>query len=200
VRALPPIYANLGCGPRSGARAPEFFAGWRELRVDVEAAVDPDIVADISDLGAIASQSLDGVWCSHCLEHLYEHQVDRALSEMARILRPDGHACILVPDLQTVAGYIAADKMHETLYGSPAGPITPHDVVFGFGRDVAEGLTFMAHRCGFTPSAMIRHLQSAAFGEFVLVRRANFELAVIARKSPWPTAAERDALVERLRL
>ncbi len=193
------IFANLGCGPK-GSRRPPLFEGWSELRVDIEPDVDPDILADITDLSAIPSNSVHGAWSSHCVEHLYQHQVGPALAEIHRILHPEGFVCILVPDLQTIASYIAADKMHEPLYESPAGPITPHDVVFGFGREIAKGYTYMAHRCGFTPSAMVEHLQAAQFGQFLVMRRPNFELAVLAHKTTWASDAEREALAQQLRL
>jgi SAM-dependent methyltransferase len=194
------IYANLGCGPRGVGRSGLVFNGWRELRVDIEPAVEPDILADITDLSPIASASMDGVWSSHCLEHLYQHEVVIALSEFRRILNPQGVACILVPDLQAIASFIAADRLNETVYEAPAGPITAHDVVFGFGKEVARGFTHMAHRCGFTPSVMVDCLRTAGFDQFVVIRRSNFELAALAHKTGWRTAEEREAMAHPLRL
>jgi SAM-dependent methyltransferase len=194
------VFANLGCGPRGGGRTPAMFTGWRELRVDADAAVEPDIQADLVDLSAIESGSVQGVWSSHCLEHLFQHQVADALLEMRRILSSDGFACIAVPDLQTIAGFIAADRMHETIYTAPAGPITPHDVVFGYGAAVAEGRPLMGHRCGFTPSVLTQALDAARFGQFIVLRRPNFELIALAHKSGWASATERDRLIERLGL
>jgi len=193
------IFANLGCGPRGSAR-PQIFSDWRELRIDVESAVQPDIVASVTDLSQIPSNTMDGVWSSHCIEHLYQHEVPVALAEIHRILAPDGVVCILVPDLQTIAAFIAADKMHEPVYEAPAGPITPHDIVFGFGREIAKGFTYMAHRCGFTPSAMVAALTAASFAEFVVIRRSNYELAALAHKTGWRSNDEREAMVSRLRL
>jgi predicted SAM-dependent methyltransferase len=191
------LFANLGCGPKRG-RQPSIFDGWRELRVDIEPAINPDIVADITDLSPIPSNSVDGVWSSHCLEHLYQHQVPVALGEITRILAPGGVACLLVPDLQAIAAYIAADKIHEPVYESPAGPICPHDVVFGFGKQIANGFTHMAHRCGFTPSAMVAYLKGAAFGQCVVMRRQGFELAALAHKTAWTSEGEREAMVRLL--
>jgi SAM-dependent methyltransferase len=192
------VYANLGCGPR-GRRKPAIFADWRELRVDVEPAVEPDIVADITDLSLIPSNAVDGVWCSHCIEHLYQHEASTALREILRILVPDGIACILAPDLQTIAGFIAADRMHEPVYESPAGPITPHDVVFGYGRDIARGWTHMAHRSGFTPTTLVAALRDAGFAEFVVMRRPGFELAALAHKTGWRSEGEREIMARQLR-
>jgi hypothetical protein len=78
--------------------------------------------------------------------------------------------------------------------------VTPHDVVFGFGPAIAAGRLTMAHRCGFTPAAMTRHLQAAGFGGYALLRRPNFELAVILRKHDWGDPRERDSLLADLDL
>jgi SAM-dependent methyltransferase len=187
-----PIFANLGCGPQGGGRVSPVFRDWRELRVDAEPAVAPDILADLTDLSAIPTGSLDGAWCAHSLEHLYLHQAPVALAEMRRILAPHGFLCLVVPDLQTVAQHIVADKMHETLYQSPAGPITPHDVVFGHGRHIARGF-------GFIPSIMVEALRAGGFEQFVVIRRPNFELGAIAHRTSWASDAERERVVEQLR-
>jgi predicted SAM-dependent methyltransferase len=193
------IFANLGCGPRDANRFPPLFDGWRELRVDIEAAVEPDILADITNLSQIPSESVDGAWCSHCIEHLHQHQVGPALREIRRILAPGGVACILAPDLQAIARFIVADQLHATIYHAPAGPISAHDVVFGYGPDIARGLSHMAHRCGFTPSVLVDCLKAASFEEFVVTRRGNFELAALASKTGWRSEAERDSMVRSLR-
>ena len=117
------------------------------------------------------------------------------------MLRIDGFVCVIVPDLQSVAQYIAADKMHEPLYFSPAGPITPHDIVFGFGPAVAHGRRSMVHRCGFTPGMLQQCFQRLPFGEVLLRRRsARFELAALARATPAKDEAERAALLAALEL
>jgi SAM-dependent methyltransferase len=194
------VFVNAGCGPAGHARLPSFFESWRQLRVDVDAAVAPDVVADITDLSAIDSGSVDAIWSAHCMEHLYVHEVEPALSEFHRILKDDGFACIIVPDLQTIAQYIVSDRLHEVIYESPAGPVTAHDVLFGFGPAVARGSISMAHRCGFTPTAMLQRLRQSSFVEVVLRRRPSLELAALALKkaSSHPTA--RDALLTDLAL
>jgi hypothetical protein len=124
-----------------------------------------------------------------------------ALAEFRRVLREDGFLCVIVPDLQTVAQYVAADRLHETLYQSPAGPVTPHDIFFGFGAAIASGRTSMAHRCGFTPSMLQRCFNGLPFGEVLLRRRsAQLELAAVARATPAKNDAERAALMTALEL
>jgi SAM-dependent methyltransferase len=194
-----PLLVNVGCGPVGSGHLPAMFDGWQHLRVDVDPQAAPDVIADIVDLSAISSESVDAVWAAHCVEHLYPHQVRPALAEFHRILNPNGFACIIVPDLQTIARYIVEDRLHEVIYRSPAGPVTAHDILFGFGPAVAAGRWRMAHHCGFTPTLMLQRLGEISFGETVLQRRPNLELAAIVCRRPFTTAAERDALLTRLK-
>jgi SAM-dependent methyltransferase len=194
------LVINVGCGP-PGGRLPPHFTDWRELRVDVDPAVQPDVVADLTDLSMIPAGSADALWASHCVEHLYAHEVPLALAQFRRVLREDGFALIVVPDLQSVAQYVAADHLHETLYQSAAGPITPHDMLFGHGAAIAAGQTAMAHRCGFTPGMLQHCFRDQPFAELLLRRRLReFELVALARVSPARDAEERAALITSLGL
>jgi SAM-dependent methyltransferase len=195
------VLVNVGCGPRNAVNLPTYFDNWRQLRVDVDPAVQPDIIADLTDLSPIPDGSADAVWAAHCVEHLYEHQVSVALAEFRRVLRDDGFVCVIVPDLQAVAQYIADDRLHEPLYHSPAGPVTAHDIFFGFGAAIASGRTFMAHRCGFTPGSLQRCFQQHPFGELLVRRRtADLELAAVARVTAAKDDEERAALMTALEL
>jgi protein O-GlcNAc transferase len=194
------LFVNLGSGPKQSAWLPAMFADWRELRVDADPKAAPDLLADITDLSAIETGSIDAIWSAHCLEHLYLHQVGGAIAEMHRILTDDGFMCLIVPDLQVLAEYIVNDKLHEVVYQSAAGPVTAHDILFGYGPYIARGHSGMAHRCGFTPGLLVRELQKLPFAEIILRRRPNHELAAVARKRPPATDAEREALLEALEL
>ena len=194
------LLINLGCGPKGSAWLPAMFSNWREVRVDLDAEVAPDILADITDLSAIESGSVDAIWSAHCIEHVYLHQVSQAVAEAYRILRDDGFYCLIVPDLQAIADYIAQDRLHEVVYESPAGPVMAHDMIYGHGRSIARGRVSMAHRCGFTPSLMLQKLREAPFAEIVMRRRPNQELAAIARKQASASDAEREAFLTALAL
>ncbi len=189
------ILLDIGCGEPGAAALPAVFSAWRRVRIDIDPDVHPDIVANASDLSAVASGGADAVWTAHCIEHLYEHDVGKALREILRVLGEDGFACILVPDLQRIAELVANDRLEDVIYDAPAGPVRAHDVVFGFGPAIARGQTDMAHRCGFTPKSIARHLQAAGFGGYALLRRPGFEIAAIARRRAWADGGERDELL-----
>ena len=191
---------NLGSGTKGTTWLPAMFDDWRELRVDIDAATAPDILADITDLSAIESGSVDAVWSAHSLEHLYLHQVGTAVAEAYRILVDDGFFCMIVPDLQVIAEFLATDRLHDVVYQSPAGPITAHDMIYGYGNSLARGNEAMAHRCGFTPTLLMQKLAEAPFAEIVLKRRPNHELAGIGCKRQPADDADREAFLAALQL
>ncbi len=191
---------NAGSGESTHGNLPAYFKGWRQIRVDVNDAVAPDVVASVTDLSVIADGSVDAVWSAHCVEHLYAHEVPTALQEFRRVLNDTGFACIIVPDLQSIAEYIANDRLDEAIYESSAGPVTAHDMIWGFGAAIARGETAMAHRCGFTPTVFLNCLKQAEFGEIALRRRSNLELAAIALKHDSGSNLRRESLLSRLAL
>lgn len=170
---------HVGCGmPDPGKLPPQFFAAgaWREVRFDIDPSVAPDILGTITDMHAVDRASVDAVWSAHNVEHLFAHEVPIALAEFRRVLRPDGFALITVPDLQRVAELVAQDRLMEPAYISPAGPIAPLDMMFGFGGAIAGGNHFMAHRTGFTARSLDAALRGAGFAQVRVVRDEAFAL------------------------
>jgi hypothetical protein len=75
---------------------------------------------------------------------------------------------------------VAEDKLTEPAYTSPAGPITPFDILYGFRASIAQGNTYMAHRCGFTETAF-RERTANGFASVATMRRpAAYDLWAIA--------------------
>ncbi len=158
---------HVGCGPfNSRALPPEFrTTEWKEVRLDIDPSVSPDIVASMTDMSGVPSNSVDAVWSAHNLEHLYAHEVPLALREFSRVLKPGGVAVLIIPDLQEVARHVAEGNLDQTLYVSPAGPICAIDVLFGHRGYIASGNRFMAHKTGFTAKSLQRRLAEAGFAE-----------------------------------
>ena len=202
--AMPPerqkLVVNVGCGPvRQLTRSP-LFASWRQLRVDIDESVDPDIIADLTDLSPIRDDIADAVWSSHCVEHLYRHQVRGAVAEFYRILGEDGFMVMLVPDLQAVAENIVEDKFDEPIYNAPAGSVSAHDMFYGFGMAIAGGQTSMAHKCGFTPTGLVNLMNESQFAEYAIRRLPSLELALVARKTLGTEETNCEALLQALAL
>jgi SAM-dependent methyltransferase len=195
------VLLNAGSGKPGNLRLPPIFRSWRQIRVDIDPDAEPDLLANVSDLSAVPDGTVDAIWCAHCVEHLFAHEVPLALSEFRRVLRHDGFACIIVPDLQQISQWIADDRLHETIYESPAGPVTAHDMLWGYGPAIERGATQMAHHCGFTPTLFLDRLKEAGFREIVLRRRKNkLELAGLALQTPSKSMEQRKKKMAELGL
>jgi SAM-dependent methyltransferase len=180
------IVLNVGCGypTRQGVHPTFQGAEWRELRLDIDPTVNPDIVCSMTDMHPIATSSIDAVWSSHNLEHLQRHEVPLALSEFMRVLRPGGQMLLTLPDLQRIAELVASDGLEDEAYRSPSGPITPLDMIYGHTPSLARGNRHMAHKTGFTARTLGQILVEAGFAG-VALHREGFALWARAYK---PTA------------
>ena len=189
-----PQFLHVGCGSKHKDRTTPGFnrPEWNEVRLDVDPAVAPHITASMLDMSALESGSMDALFSSHNIEHLYPHEVPQALAEFKRVLKPEGWAVITCPDLQSVAELIAHDKLEEAAYVSPAGPIAPLDILYGHRTSLARGNLYMAHRTGFTLKTLIGALQNAGFSSVAGMRRKGpeFDLWIVAS----PTNCGQDKL------
>ena len=183
-------FLHVGCGPKHKDRTTRGFntSNWKELRFDIDEAVQPDLVGTMTDMSSVASGSVDAVFSSHNIEHLYPHDVPVALAEFLRVLKPDGFAVITCPDLQSVCALIAEDKLTEPAYTSPAGPIAPLDILYGHRPAMARGNLYMAHRCGFTQKVLTGTLQAAGFATVAAKRRGHpyYDLWALGTASALP--------------
>lgn len=190
------MFLHVGCGPKHKDRTTRGFntPEWTELRFDIDKSVDPDIVGTMLDMSAVADASVDAVFSSHNIEHLYPHEVPLTLKEFLRVLQPDGFVVITCPDLQSVCALVADDKLTETAYTSPAGPIAPLDILYGYRPSMSRGNLFMAHRCGFTQKVLVGALQSSGFTSVASTRRGRpyYDLWAVATKSMLDEAALRE--------
>lgn len=177
---------HVGSGHRkNGAKLPAALQSseWREIRLDVDPANEPDIVGSMLDMASVQSASMDAIYSAHNIEHVYFHEVSIMLKEFLRVLKPDGFLIVTCPDLQTVSLLVAEDKLTKPVYQSQAGPITPLDILYGYSAAIAAGNHFMAHKCGFTLSSLTQELRSAGFKTIAGKRRTNgLDLWVVATK------------------
>jgi Methyltransferase domain len=174
---------HAGCGPN---KKPKGYESFRETRLDCDPQCKPDIVASIVAMPMVETGSFAAVFCQHCLEHLFHHEVALALAEFNRVLEDGGICEVIVPDLQGIGGRLAADEAEVPLYGNMVwGAISPLDMIFGHRASVARGNLHMAHRTGFTSSVLKAALCRAGF-EKVLVERVGFDLKGQAVKEVMP--------------
>lgn len=175
---------HVGCGPPNPEGVHERFRGpdWREVRLDIDPSVQPDILGSIVSMPDVPAEAVDAVWSSHNLEHVYAHEVPVVLREFYRVLRPKGVVLVAVPDLLHVAKSIAKGGLEETLYMSAAGPIAPLDMVYGHRASIQSGNEFMAHRTGFTARTLSTKLEQAGFAEVAVITPGDRALWGTGRK------------------
>lgn len=180
-----PVFLHVGCGRLRKDRTTRGFGApdWRELRLDIDPAVKPDVVGSMTDMSEVPDACMDGLYSSHNIEHLYPFEVPLALAEFKRVLRPEGFAVITCPDLRSVAALVADDRLAEPAYTSSAGPISPLDMLYGHQADLAKGNLYMAHRTGFTSRTLEAALRAAGFESVVLLQRPRaFDLWALATR------------------
>lgn len=175
---------HVGCGPKSPHRLHPLFRDeriWDEVRLDLDPKVIPDIICSTVDMRRlVASSSVDAVWSSHNLEHLFDHEVPLALSEFRRVLKPGGFLLLRCPDLLAVVETIVRSGLDVPAYTSPAGPITPLDMLFGHRASIAQGNRYMAHQTGFSDARLGRLLLEAGFAEVMTKSASHYDLWAVA--------------------
>lgn len=181
------VLLHVGCGPVTldCLPLPGFQTSvWREIRLDADPSVRPDIVGTMTDMSAVPDDFADAIYSSHNIEHLYPHEVPMALAEFLRVLKPAGFLVVTCPDLQSLCRLVVDDKLDQAAYVSPAGPIAPIDVLYGHRPQMAAGNLYMAHHCGFTLTTLMTVLREAGFAAVNGLRReAAFDLWVLVSKS-----------------
>jgi hypothetical protein len=182
------IFLHVGCGSKNKSTIKGFQTDdWKEIRFDIDENVRPDIKGSMTDMSAVEPGSIDAVYSSHNIEHLYPHEAPIALANFHKVLKKDGFVVLTCPDIQTVCEHVVNDKLLDPLYVSPAGPIAPIDILYGHRGFIAKGNSYMAHKCGFTYSTLVREFTKAGFLEVYGGRRkGSFDLWAIAFKQSLP--------------
>jgi SAM-dependent methyltransferase len=179
---------NVG-GNSKSIPIPPHFDGWDHHLLDIDPTGGPEIVCDAREMQTLAPSTYDAVYCSHNLEHYFRHDLPRVLAGFLHVLKPDGFADIRVPDMKAVFEDMLGRNLDidDVLYESPAGPITVNDVIYGWGRKIAEtGNDYFAHKNGFTHRSLVQALRAAGFA-VVFTGPRPYEVSAIAfKKEPSP--------------
>jgi FkbM family methyltransferase len=169
---------------------PVIYDGWQRVLLDIDPACNPDVVCDARELGTLDEGCYDSVYCSHNLEHYYHHDVARVLAGFCHVLKDDGFVYIRVPDIAWLMREVAAKDLDigDVLYQSQLGPITVHDVVYGYGVEIARsGNDYFAHKTGFSTSTLTAALQAAGL-HWVFVSCSNTNITAIGfKQAPTPS-------------
>lgn len=172
------VLLNVGSGKNKLNFA--CFNEFTEITVDADTYLNPDIVANILELDVFDSESVDVFWLSHTLEHIYRSQVPDVLFNINRMLKDNGIAIIIVPNLKFIAEKIVSGNIHEPLYVSDAGPVSALEMIYGLVMNVDE--PFMYHKTGFTEEYASALLSSMNITGFVKAIESN--LFILITKKP----------------
>jgi len=182
---------NVGGGSKQTTLPPQ-YEGYEHVLLDIDPTGEPDICCDARELATLAPAQFDAVYCSHNLEHYHKHEVPKVLAGFRHVLKPGGFAHIRVPDIPAVmkAAVERGLDPDDTLYDSPAGPISVLDVIYGYARQIeASGVDFYAHKTGFSNRSLVRVLQQAGFRR-TFSALGNLEISTLAFQHE-PDAATR---------
>lgn len=106
VSSVSRIELELGCGNRKRHR--------QAIGVDMLDYPDVDIVGDIYEvLAVLPNQSVDAVYSYHFVEHVPD--VSKLLSELARIVKPNGCVEFVAPHFSNP--YFYSDPTHRSFFG-----------------------------------------------------------------------------------
>ena len=142
---------HAGCGREP---LPAWIPATEEVRLDINPAVQPHIVAPLTDMGEIGP--FDAAYSSHCLEHLPPDDARVALAEFRRVLKPGAPLIIIVPNIE---GVPCDDTV---IYVCDAGPITGKDMHLGHQGLVREN-PYMAHWQQFVPDTLSAMMAESGF-------------------------------------
>jgi ubiquinone/menaquinone biosynthesis C-methylase UbiE len=176
---------HIGCGFSNKSHLKGFNNNnWKEIRFDIDENVKPDIQGSLTDMNAVKTANFDAIYSAYNIDHIYPHEVPVALKEFYRVLKDDGFVVLRCPDIQKVCEAIVQDKLLESLYESPIGPISPIDIIYGNRKSIAKGNKYMSKKCGFTYTVLNNSFGEAGFkarygGRF---NRSGGELFIVAFK------------------
>jgi hypothetical protein len=182
-------FLHVGCGSKTALATPFAGQSWKEVRFDINPDAKPDLIGTMTNMDAVESGSMDALYSSHNIEHLYPYEVEIALKEFRRVLKDDGFAVITCPDLRSVCTLIANDLLVEPAYMSPSGAISPIDILYGHRPALQAGNHYMAHRCGFTERVLVGTLQQTGFVQVASFTRPEcFDIWALATCREWSEA------------
>lgn len=137
-------------------------AGWEILNVVPGPSVDH--IGNANDLSQFMDGSFNTIYASHVLEHFdYKDELQSALKEWNRVLKPFGWLYVSVPDIDVLAKLLLAKSLlsfHERFHVMR--------MMFGGHMDAHD-----YHAVGLNEELLEYYLKSAGFGAMAKVDTFN---------------------------
>jgi SAM-dependent methyltransferase len=97
-----PLHLHLGCGPK-------YLPGF--VNIDANPLLKVDIWLDVRSGLPFANQSVESIYSTHMVEHLYPDELENLLRECARVLKPGAGLRLVVPSLRSAV--LAYQEQHR---------------------------------------------------------------------------------------
>jgi predicted SAM-dependent methyltransferase len=168
-RALPrkagALHLHLGCGPK-------YIPGF--LNIDANPLRKVDLWLDVRCGLPFESGSVDSIYTTHMLEHFYNDELKRLLTECRRVLKPSGGMRIVVPNLMSAIRAFQENRAdwfgsYPQDFASLGGRFSnfifcagQHRTAFDF-----DYLDEILHEAGFPRVQSSDEGQSVIYGDFV---------------------------------
>lgn len=174
---------------------------WEHVVLDIDPDTKPDICADARELTALAPSQFEAVYCSHNLEHYFNHEVPKVLAGFLHVLKPGGFAEIRVFDIEAVMKHAVEKKLDigDEIYKVGKLPVTVRDLLYGWEKENAEaGHDFYAHKTGYSRKSLTGLLNAAGF-PIVSTTTGDFEIRALAFRTMPTLSLQRYLAINLLR-
>ena len=143
------IRLHLGCGNRKRK-------DW--VNIDIDGKVNPDIVADATDLNMFEDEAVDEIDCCHLFEHFTYSQAVKALAEWYRVLQRRGKLYLELPNLERCIEILYKKEGEDAERLAMIG-------LYGYVPDIERYGIPLVHKYGWTPKALGTELRKVGFSE-----------------------------------
>ena len=155
------LHLHLGCGPK-------YLPGF--VNIDANPLRKIDLWLDVRNGLPYRSESVDSIYSTHVLEHLFPDELKNALCECVRVLKIGGGVRIVVPSLSNA---ILAYNQKKVAWFSDQFPRHYESLGGRFSNFIfCDG----QHRTAFDSDYMREMLSSVGFSEVVEVREGESRL------------------------
>lgn len=179
--AIKPLLLNLGCGPEVHETSwtdidgswnlrlqtswwGRYFAGYIASRNGFRWPTHVKWM-DITRGLPFSDGTVDAIYASHVLEHLYRDDAHRLLSECKRILKPGGVIRLVLPDLKSMAlEYLADDRTDAAIRFNQALLMRESKAPVGFLNKLKRSWAdHHSHKFMYDVALLIQDLKQAGF-------------------------------------
>lgn len=187
-----PTFLHVGCGTYYKEQTIKEFFNWNEIRYDDNETGNPDFLGSMTDLNLIPTHSVDAIYTSKSLVHLFFYEVPLALNEFRRVLKAEGFVVINCHDIQAICALIAEDKKVEIINSTVGDTLDPIEIIYGNRKNFVDAKLSKANRSGFTEKYLRNILIDSGFKKVATMKRGApyFDM--------WALATKADLLEEEL--